>query len=132
MSLHHRCGFSAFLWLLLALSTLHAQSTKVELFGVVRDPGGLPVSGATVELINMGTGNKLSATSDLSGAYHFSALPAGSYRIDITKDGFSALRRDGIVVRVGDRIPLDLDLAVGDVSQSVEITAAAPARAVEP
>jgi hypothetical protein len=126
MSLHQRCGFSAFLWLLLALSTLHAQSTKVELFGVVRDPGGLPVSGATVELINTGTGNKLSATSDLSGAYHFSALPAGSYRIDITKDGFSALRRDGIVVRVGDRIPLDLDLAVGDVSQSVEVTAAAP------
>jgi hypothetical protein len=121
-----RTGVGFFSLLLVLARPARAQSTKAELFGVVRDPSSRPVNGAAVDLINTGTGAKLSAASDLSGSYHFFALAAGSYRIDIAKHGFPALRRDGIVVRVGDRITLDFDLQVGDVSQSVEVTAAAP------
>ena len=44
----------------------------------------------------------------------------------LSKQGFATLHRDGIVIRVGDQISLDLELRVGDVSQSVEVTAAAP------
>jgi hypothetical protein len=106
--------------------TLIAQSTKAELFGILRDPGKLPVSGATIELVNAGTDTKRISTSDGNGSYHFSALPAGTYRIVVAKDGFTNLRRDGIGLRVGDRISLDLELRVGDVSQSIEVTAAAP------
>jgi hypothetical protein len=105
---------------------IYGQSTKAELFGAVRDPEMLPVNGATVDLINTATDTKLSTVSDSTGAYHFFALPAGAYRITIVKRGFATLRRDGIVLRVGDRIDLSLDLRVGDVSQSVEVTAAAP------
>src|SRR5215468_10321759 len=113
--------------LLLALyPSIQAQSTKAELFGVVRDPAGLAAEGATVELINTGTDAKLSVQSGAAGAYHFFALAAGSYQIVLTKSGFATLRRDGVVIRVGDQISLDLELKVGDVSQSVNVTAAAP------
>ena len=118
--------FAALVLAVLAFSPLRAQSTKAELFGTIRDPGGLPVNAAAVELINTGTDTKLSTEADTTGAYHFFALPAGSYRINVVKDGFATLRRDGIVVRVGDQTSLDLELKVGDVSQSVEVTAAAP------
>lgn len=109
-----------------ATGKLLGQSTKAELFGVVRDPGALPVNGATVDLTNIGTDVKLSVTSDADGSYTFLALPAGTYRIDVIKEGFAGLRREGLVLRVGDRLGLDLELRVGEVSQSVEVTAAAP------
>ncbi len=103
-----------------------AQSTKAEFFGVIRDPGSLPVNGATVELTNVGTDVKSSVRTNAEGTYNFFALPAGTYRVEVTKEGFSALRRDGMALRVGDRLSLDLDLKIGDVSQAVEVTAAAP------
>lgn len=105
---------------------LEAQSTKAEIFGTVRDPAGLPVNGAAVELINAGTETKLAAESDSNGGYHFFALPAGSYRVSVVKAGFSTLRRDGLVIRVGEQVSVDLQLQVGDVSESVTVTAAAP------
>lgn len=96
------------------------------MFGVIRDPGGLPVGSATVDLVNVATEGRSSVRTDLEGAYNFFALPAGTYRIEVAKEGFSALRRDGLVLRVGDRLGLDLDLKIGDISQTVEVTAAAP------
>src|SRR5215831_5137227 len=95
------------------LSGLHAQSTKAELFGIVRDPSGLPVNGASVELINTGTEARSSAETDVDGSYRFFALSSGSYKISAARQGFATLQRDGIVLRVGDQISLDLRLTVG-------------------
>jgi hypothetical protein len=106
--------------------TVAAQSTKAELFGVIRDPGALPVNGAAVELTNVGTDVKSSLNTAIDGAYNFFALPAGTYQVKVMKAGFSVLRREGLVLRVGDRLSLDLELKVGEISQSVEVTAAAP------
>ncbi|HTM47876.1 MAG TPA: TonB-dependent receptor [Bryobacteraceae bacterium] len=106
--------------------TLPAQSTKAELFGIVRDPSGLPVSGVGVKLINSGTDAGLAMETDARGGYHFFALPPGSYSISVSKDRFTTLRRDGIGIRVGDQITLDLAFQVGEVSESVQVTAAAP------
>ena len=105
---------------------VEGQSTKAELFGMVRDAAGLRVSGATVDLVNVATEVRVSVESEMDGAYHFFALSAGSYRITVGKAGFATLHRDGIAIRVGDRVTVDLDLKVGDISETVEVTAAAP------
>ncbi len=102
-----------------------AQSTTAELFGVVRDPAGLATPHAAVALRNTGTQAQSTAVTGADGAYHFFALPPGTYRITVSKEGFAGLRR-GLALRVGDRISLDLALHVGDFSQQVEVTAAAP------
>src|SRR5690348_15319759 len=116
--------------LLAALATppipLLAQSTKAELFGVIRDPRSLPVQGASVALRNTATGLKLSLLSGSEGTYNFFALSAGTYTIEVAKQGFAGLQRGGLVLRVGDRLSLDLDLTLGEVSQAVEVTVAAP------
>src|SRR5690349_21567862 len=101
--------------LLLIGARVYAQSTKAEMLGTVRDPSGLPVMRAAVTLLNSGTGAKLETESDDAGIYHFFALSAGSYEISIVRTGFSTLRRDGITVRVGEQVSLDLQLQVGDV-----------------
>src|SRR3712207_6045202 len=81
------------------VSRLQAQSTKAELFGVIHDAGMLPVYEAMVNLTNIGTDLKLSVSSDREGAYHFFALPPGTYRIEVSKVGFAGLRREGVVLR---------------------------------
>src|SRR5262245_32473365 len=107
-------------------SVLHAQSTRVELSGAIKDPSDLPVAGATVQIRNTDTSATADTTSDSSGIYRFAALTPGNYEVTVRKEGFSLLKRSGLTFRVGEQISLDLPLKVGDVSQSVEVTAEAP------
>ena len=121
-------------WLTLFLVTLflafqvrlYGQATKAELFGVVRDSSGLPVEGADIRLINAGNATELPTATDMAGRYHFLALQPGVYTITASKDGFAVSRREGVVLRVGDQIEFDLQLVVGNVSQSIGVTAAPP------
>ena len=116
----------AALVLLALCSVLDAQSTRVEVFGIVRDPAGLPVFGAAVQIRNIDTSSSADTTSDSAGLYRFVALLPGSYEITVRKDGFSLLKRSGLTLRVGEQIPVDLSLTIGNLSQSVEVTEAAP------
>src|SRR6187397_2144391 len=116
----------AALVLLALCSVLDAQSTRVEVFGIVRDPAGLPVSGAAVQIRNVDTSSSAETTSDSAGLYRFVALLPGSYEITVRKDGFSLLKRSGLTLRVGEQTPVDLSLALGNLSQSVEVSEAAP------
>lgn len=121
-------GFVLLAWLAAASSRgLPGQSTKAELFGRVSDPSGLPVPGASIELENTATEVQHTAGSQSpEGSYHFFALPAGVYRLTAAKQGFRTLRRDGIQLCVGDRIALDLGLELGEMTESIEVTADAP------
>ena len=121
-----RHALLGFVLALLCVSLLSAQSTKVEVFGVVRDPADLPVAGADIHIRNIDTLVTADTKSDPSGVYRFVALPPGNYEISVKKDGFSLLRRTGLTFRVGEQVPLDLALKVGDISQSVEVEEAAP------
>ena len=112
-------------WFLL-LSCFLAQSTRVEVFGVVRDPAVLPVPGAAVEIRNVDSGASAATQTGTGGVYRFVGLSAGNYELNVRKDGFAALRRGGLTLRVGDQVALDLVLTLGDVSQSVQVTGTAP------
>src|SRR5678815_3799036 len=98
-----------------------AQSTKVELSGLVTDPGGLPVPGAEVRLQNISTHAEQSTSSGADGQYHFIAVPSGTYTITAMKQGFAATRREGLTLRIGDQITVDIPLQVGTVEQSVSV-----------
>lgn len=109
-----------------ALPQLPAQSTKAELLGIVRDPAGLAVADARIELQNEATGLSLTQTAGGDGSYQFLGLPAGDYRLMVTKRNFATLKREGILLRVGDRTVVDLDLKLGDANQRVEVSEAPP------
>jgi hypothetical protein len=100
-----------------------AQSTKVELSGLVEDPAALPVADAEVRLLNINTQVEQAAMTSEEGRYHFFALLPGTYTITVGKSGFTTLRRDGVVLRVGDQVVLNLTLEIGNVTESVNVTA---------
>src|SRR6266545_7812080 len=79
--------------------SLEAQSTKVELSGLVRDPAGLLTEGADVRLLNVNTQAEQSYDTGPDGVYHFFALQPGTYTITVAKSGFTTLRRNGLVLR---------------------------------
>src|SRR5215510_12702568 len=109
-----------------ALVASNAQSTKVELSGAVRDPAGLAVPEAQIRLQNMNTDAEQSTSSGADGQYHFVAIPPGTYSITAMKPGFAATRREGLTLGVGAQITVDISLQIGNVSESVRVTAEAP------
>ena len=102
-----------------------AQSTKAELSGSVRDTSGGLIASARVAAANVSTGSVTAVETDGEGWYRFFGLTPGTYRLSAAAAGFAPLRREGVVLRVGDRVEVNLELAVGDASQEIEVTAAA-------
>ncbi len=110
----------------LAPAVCFGQAGRTELFGVIQDPSGLPVPKAKVEAKDEATMARYSSVSDDRGDYHILGLPAGRYVLTVERPGFRLYRRSGITLRLADRTALDVKLEAGQLSQSVEVTAAAP------
>jgi hypothetical protein len=103
-----------------------AQGGRAELFGVMRDASGLPVPGASIQAEDQATMARYSATSDDRGEYHFLGLPGSNYVVTVEQPGFRMYRQSGITLRLAERTALDIMLQIGQTSQTVEVTAAAP------
>ena len=112
--------------LLLASVTCFGQAGRAELFGTLYDPSGLPVRKAKVDAEDQATMAQYSVTTDGRGEYHILGLPAGQYVLTAEIAGFRMYRQSGITLRTGDKTGLNVRLEVGQPSQSVNVTAAAP------
>ena len=75
---------------------------------------------------NDGTGQVRTAATGPSGDYTLTLLPAGTYTVSAELTGFKKAVRKAIEVNVGARLTLGFDLAVGDMSEAVEVTAEVP------
>ena len=103
-----------------------AQAGRAELFGVIRDPSGLAVAGAAIQAEDQATMVRYSGTSDERGEYHLVGLPPSNYVVTVEQPGFRMYRQSGITLRLAERTVLDMTLQIGQTSQTVEVTAAAP------
>jgi hypothetical protein len=119
-----RLAFFALLTCLLPPQA-RAQSIFGSLQGSVSDESGAVIPSARVQLRNSGTGVALSGRSNDGGFYFFGELRPGNYTLEVEAQGFSKFIQHGITVRVEDRLRVDCRLKVGQVSESVEVTAQA-------
>ncbi len=104
-----------------------AQATyTAEVRGTVTDASGAVVPRATVTATNDGTKVSQKAATDEMGRYLFNALPPASYTIKVEASGFKSVLRSNVVLRVSFQTDLDFSLEVGQVTQTVEVTGAAP------
>src|SRR5215831_12530233 len=110
----------------LAPTPVSAQGGRAEIFGVIRDSSGLPVPRASIQAEDQATMARYSGTSDDRGEYHLVGLPASNYRVTVEQPGFRVYRQSGITLRLAERTALDIQLQIGEISQTVEVTAAAP------
>jgi hypothetical protein len=111
----------AVLALLGAAATLNAQTATGQISGTVRDSSGAVVPGATVTVNNELTGLTRTATTDANGDYVFARLPPATYSIQAELQGFSVARETGIRLLVDNSIRVDLTLALGEMSETVEV-----------
>jgi Carboxypeptidase regulatory-like domain/TonB dependent receptor len=122
------CAAVFSLSVLLSVSTmrLHAQSTYGSISGTITDSSGAAVPGAEVTLTNLSTSEKRVQTSGDDGHFTFVNLFQGQYRIDIEKTGFKHSSHPNVVVQVQQDTHIDTALAVGQVSETVEVTSETP------
>ena len=113
--------------LLLFAATVFAQETTAGLQGTVKDPSGAVVANATVVV----TGNTLvgdkTIKTDSNGYYRFANLPPGVYAITVKAEGFSTLKKEGLVLETGHLPTQDLTVQVGKTETVVEVSGEAPA-----
>jgi hypothetical protein len=112
--------------LLMPFLYVDAQSTYGSISGTVTDQSGAAVTGASVNLTNVGTSEKRTETSGDDGHFTFVNLFPGQYRIDVEKQGFKHFGRPGITVQVQQDAHIDAPLTVGQVTETVEVSADVP------
>lgn len=115
-----------FAMLVFSIAPVSAQQNTGSLSGTVTDQSAGAVPAATVIATHTGTGLKTETASTQAGLYVFASLPVGIYEVTVEKTGFKKLNRKNIEIRVAQRLALDLQLEVGNVSESVEVTAQGP------
>jgi hypothetical protein len=110
--------------LLLGAPQAAAQATAA-IVGTIRDSSGAGVPGASVSVSNVRTGYTLKRTTGTDGTYSIPLLPVGEYRLEVEASGFQRYVRVGIVLAVNDRATVDATLQIGELTESVTVSAAA-------
>lgn len=98
----------------------HAQY-RASIQGVVTDPDGAVVSGATLTLTNQETNQKLTATTNDSGVYNFNGLPPSQFTVTVEKSGFKTKTVKGIGVIAEQANSVNIQLEVGQIADSVTV-----------
>jgi hypothetical protein len=105
---------------------LEAQSFYGSVVGTVTDPSGGVIPGASASLTNLGTAEKRSAMTDSNGTYRFVNLVPGRYRLEVEASGFKRLTREPIAVVVEAAVRIDAALEIGNITETVSVTAETP------
>ncbi len=103
-----------------------AQTGDAEITGVVKDPAGAPVPAAKVTLANQDSGVARASVSDADGRYRFAVVLPGVYSVKTEAPGFRTESLTGIVLNVGTHLDQDIKLTVGNVQETITVTAEAP------
>jgi carboxypeptidase family protein len=93
--------------------------------GIVTDPSGATIAGATVEVREVDTGISQSRQTNSEGFYAFVELPPGHYNVEVRQTGFAAFRQTGVLLDVNSAKVLNIKLKVGEVSEKVVVSSEA-------
>ena len=108
---------------LLLGSIAFCQSQTGSLSGTVLDSHNAGVPGATVDATLAASGVTLHTVSSEAGLYVFPSLPPGFWTVAVEKQGFKKAIETEVQIFIAQRQSLDLHMQVGDMKQSVEVTA---------
>src|SRR5215510_807968 len=115
--------------LLLVVTSLNSfgQQGQSSVRGIVTDPQGSPVAGATVTLSNSERNFTRTQVTNTDGGYLFKPVPPGTYRLEVEMKGFKKDLIASLQALVDTPTDVDVQLEVGSVSETVNITSAAEA-----
>ena len=102
-----------------------AQALYGSIVGIVTDSSGAAIGDAAVKVTQTETNQSRNSTTNESGQFNFTTLPAGTYDVTITRDGFRAYAERGVRVTVSSVVRVTAGLEVGAVTESVRVDAQA-------
>jgi hypothetical protein len=120
------CVAGALLLSTLSLAPLHAQVVGGSISGTVSDRSGAVVAKATVSLTNLATGVTTAVTTNAQGLYSLPNLLPGNYQQKISAAGFETAIRNGIVLTVGSQMVSNIEMRVGALNETLEVSAQPP------
>lgn len=103
---------------------LQAQENGT-IVGTVTDPSGAVVPDVTITVTNQATSVARTTTTNADGNYALPGLPVSTYTVRAEKTGFTTATRTDLALNVGADVRVDISLAVGAVTQEVNVTASA-------
>lgn len=121
-------GFSLFVTfslILFSLSAAQAQKTSGTITGTVTDASGAVVPGASVHVVNAGTGAARDTETNTQGSFTFPELDTGTYRVTVTKSGFKQVVQENVELHVADTAALNIKMEVGAVGEMVTVETSA-------
>jgi hypothetical protein len=105
-----------------ALAAAPSQSDTATLSGVVLDQHNASIKGATVTVVNAGTGARRQAVTNDQGYFVIPALQASNYDLSVEQPGFATAAIKGVVLNVGDQKTIQIQLKAGNVNETVQVT----------
>jgi hypothetical protein len=117
-----RLGLVLSLSLFFVISNCSAQQTLGAITGTVTDPSGAVVQAAIVKATNLATNLDVTVRTKTNGSFLISDLPAGTYKLAVSKDGFRNETHTQVLVNSERTTTVDTNLQVGAASSIVEVT----------
>ncbi len=118
------CAAIALLLCLAAQPSL-GQTISGRIDGTISDTQGGVLPGATVTILNENTGLAVTRVTDDSGTFTVTNLPVGTYTVTAELQGFRRQQKTGFNLTADGRLTADFALGVGELTESVEVTAVA-------
>ena len=103
-----------------------AQQATANVNGAVKDPSGAAVANAQIELTNVNTGVVRKTATNANGIYDFPGVVPGTYSMQASATGFSAVSQPAVTLEVGQTATFDFQLKIGSTSSTVTVDAIAP------
>jgi len=114
-------GRALVLSLIALAAVVEAPAQNAAISGTVADSTGAAMSGAAVQVRNVGTGVTQTTTTDEQGRYRVPDLVIGDYAVQASKAGFQTVVRQGVTLTVGSQPVVDFTLPVGTAQQTVTV-----------
>lgn len=108
-----------------ALAAL-SQEYRATLSGRITDPQGAVIAGVKVTATQVDTGAKFETVSGTDGLFTVPFLPPAAYRVTAETQGFKKYDRTGVQLGANERVGLDIELSLGQMTETVSVTAEAP------
>jgi hypothetical protein len=110
----------------LGRSSYAQLANTTSLVGTVTDSAGAAVAAASITAVNTATNDTYNALTNSRGDYAIEFIKIGTYNVTAKQAGFEVLTKNGITVNYNQTVRTDFTLTIGQITQHVEVTAAAP------
>jgi hypothetical protein len=103
-----------------------AQEVSAGITGRITDASGAAIPGASVTARHVSQGVDWTTQTNMEGIYAFPRVPVGTYELKVEMQGFKTARRPDVVLELNQRARVDIQMEVGGITETVEVSGAAP------